>query len=200
MRFIGDCHGKIEQLLVKLATMGESGHILQIGDMGIGFRGVELPRLHETFGFIRGNHDSPSLCRQHPNYARDFGIWNGVFVVAGAYSIDWECRTPGKSWWFGEELDSKDQEAAYELYVQEKPRVVATHECPRLVGEAILKDKGFRPEKWGSTESSTALLLQRMFEAHQPEDWVFGHYHRDWDAKIDGTRFKCLNELSTARV
>ena len=28
--------------------------------------------------------------------------------------------------------------------------------------------------------SRTSQLLERMFEAHQPDHWIFGHFHRDW--------------------
>jgi hypothetical protein len=36
-----------------------------------------------------------------------------------------------------------------------------------------------------------------MFEAHQPETWVFGHYHVDRDFELKGTHFRCCAELST---
>jgi hypothetical protein len=82
------------------------------------------------------------------------------------------------------------------LYKELKPRIVASHECPKEIGEQLLRDGGFRPEKWGSTGSSTAKLLQEMWEAHSPEHWFFGHYHRDWAIEAQNTKFHCLNELS----
>ena len=47
----------------------------------------------------------------------------------------------------------------------------------------------------GTIETRTNAALQRMFEAHQPDRWVFGHYHTRWDAKLNGTRFTCLDML-----
>ena len=34
-----------------------------------------------------------------------------------------------------------------------------------------------------------------MFEKHQPKLWFFGHHHKSWTMMIDGTQFRCLNEL-----
>lgn len=195
-KFVGDCHGKIESLLGHLKR-SEDLKIIQLGDMGLGFRGVDLPRLHSDFGFIRGNHDSPRLCRMHPNYLKDFGMHYEVFLIGGAYSIDWAHRTPGSSWWPDEELSTEQLDKCLEAYAQRKPRIVASHEAPQSIGEALLIDGGFRPEKWGSTESRTAKVMQRMLSYHQPEQWYFGHYHRDWTATVGGTRFRCLDELST---
>jgi hypothetical protein len=195
--FIGDCHGKIDILLPLLERRcNESDFVLQLGDMGLGFQGVFLPNQKPLFGFIRGNHDSPDLCRIHNNYAGEFGKWNSVFVIGGAYSIDWQWRQPGVSWWFNEQLNHDQREAALEAYIEAKPRIVASHDAPSKIGEMLLRDGGFRPEKWGSTQSTTADLLRRMFDAHQPKHWFFGHYHRDWQAEVRGCKFYCLNELA----
>ena len=43
--------------------------------------------------------------------------------------------------------------------------------------------------------SRTRQAFQAMFEAHQPDLWVFGHWHHSFDGVLDGTRFVCLNEL-----
>jgi len=199
--FVGDCHGNIRPLLNLLERRGsDSDMVLQLGDMGLGFRGVTLPSMKPNFGFIRGNHDSPDLCRAHPNYAGEYGMWNSIFVVGGAYSIDWQWRVPGQSWWDNEELTPDQGIAALVAYVEAKPRIVATHECPQQIGEQLLRDGGFRPEKWGSTQSDTARLLDKMWNAHQPEHWLFGHYHRDWTLAARGTTFQCLNELSPATL
>lgn len=41
------------------------------------------------------------------------------------------------------------------------------------------------------------MMLQKMLEIHAPKVWVFGHYHKDWQSNIEGTKFVCLNELCT---
>lgn len=183
-----------------LTQHGDKFKILQLGDMGLGFKGVKLPNLHHNFGFIRGNHDSPDLCRMHDNYAGEYGMWNDLFVMGGAYSVDWMHRVPGISWWPNEEMEDYRLEKCLKLYTDLKPKIVASHEAPQSVGTALLKDGGFRLYKMGSTESRTAKMMQRMLEHHQPEHWFFGHYHRDWQANLGGTHFQCLNELSTTVV
>lgn len=198
-QFIGDVHGKTDRLLEGLKTT-EADSILQLGDMGLGFQGVNLPKLNSSFGFIRGNHDAPDMCRMHPNYAGEYGMWNEVFVVGGAYSIDWLYRTPGTSWWPNEELDSNSLESMLELYLKCKPRIVASHEAPDGVGKQLLRDGNFREYKFSSTESRTARMMQRMWHHHEPEHWFFGHYHRDWQTKFGNTHFQCLNELSTTTL
>ena len=199
-KLIGDCHGKIDSLSGHLVQHGDDFKILQLGDMGLGFEGVRLPSIHKNFGFIRGNHDSPSMCRMHSNYAGDFGMWNGIFVMGGAYSIDWLHREPGISWWPDEEMSHEELDECLKAYIAAKPSIVASHEAPQAIGQALIQDGGFRVYKYGSTESRTAKMMQRMFTYHQPEYWFFGHYHRDWQANLGGTHFQCLNELSTTTL
>lgn len=196
MKFIGDTHGKTGELVIKLASIDEP--VLQIGDMGLGFRGVFLPQLPEHHKFIRGNHDAPEACRAHPNYAGDYGTWGELFFLGGAFSIDRAWRVEGVSWWADEQLSDEQLAAAIALYERVKPRIVASHEAPQTIGERLLLDNGFRPEKWGSTQARTARALQVMFQIHQPEQWFFGHYHRDWTTTQEGTKFTCLNELTVS--
>jgi hypothetical protein len=196
MRFIGDVHGYTERYLEKLT--GEPS--FQIGDMGVGF-GAAVPDM-DGHRFIRGNHDNPALCRRHHNYAGEYGAEGDFFFMGGAFSIDvaqrkeYEERSGRAVWWPDEELSAEQLTEAEILYLRTKPRVVATHECPTAVTYRILTNlcPGFRPEKLVVTRTGEAL--QRMFEWHQPEVWVFGHYHIDLDFRFVGTRFVCLDELS----
>lgn len=199
--FIGDVHGKIQEYLA-LLDRRVRGSSIQVGDMGLGFEDVHLPTISTMHQFIRGNHDDPALCQKHPNYAGEFGYDNGLFVMGGAWSIDqgirrtWELQTGGKYWWPDEELSEEQLAKAHALYVETKPTIVATHDCPKVVQTELLTNLalGFRPKKIYDSRTTTAL--QAMFEAHQPETWVFGHYHIDKQFLINGTKFICLNELS----
>lgn len=198
--FIGDCHGKIVELIKLLDATSKSDRVLQLGDMGLGFPNVRLPKLHPDFGFIRGNHDDPTACAAHPNYAGEYGMWRGIFVIGGAYSIDWRWRVPGASWWVHEELDDHQWELLRPLYAAARPKVVAAHECPSDIGAQLLADGGFRPEKWSCTSSRTARNMDELLAIHRPEHWFFGHYHRDWQVIDHDTTFTCLDELSTASL
>ena len=203
VQFIGDIHGKTDRLLRKLKTLSPHVNVLQLGDMGLGFTDHHLPRLDNNFKFIRGNHDSPEECAKHPNYAGEFGMWEGVFFLGGAYSIDHAWRKEvnklghnGLVWWPNEELSPEYLEQAFQLYIRVRPRVVATHEAPSDVAKHLINSLSFREYKLECTTSRTSKALQRMLDAYQPEYWFFGHYHIDWKYEDKGTKFQCLNELA----
>ena len=184
MRIIGDVHGRIADYQ-KLAAGAES---IQIGDMGLGFRGVSLPP-RPTHRFFRGNHDSPASCRDHPNYMGDWGYDAalGLFWLSGADSIDKHLRREGVSWWRDEELSLGEFQEALDLYERVKPRTVLSHDGPQAFIEAGF---GIRDR------SRTRQALQAAYELWQPRVWVFGHHHvrREFESP-DGTLFVCLGEL-----
>lgn len=201
MIIIGDVHGKTHIYQKMLRQRFEGVRTIQIGDMGLGFKGVGLPILPDYHKFFRGNHDDPEKSKQHPNYLGkdDFGFLSddNLFWLAGAYSIDKMFRTEGVSWWSGEELSYNQLDAAVKLYEEVKPRYVISHEAPEEASLYILTviEPGFRPEKLAKSRTSAAL--QRMFDIHKPQEWVFGHYHLDRSFDWKGTKFTCVNELST---
>jgi hypothetical protein len=228
--FIGDVHGKIKEYRNLIRALPLDARTLQLGDMGIGFKGVYLfPKGCMANGwhrFIRGNHDSPERCRRHPLYLGEYG-WleeEKLFYLGGAWSIDREWRIENVSWWRDEELSYKELDAAYQLYVKVRPRIVATHEAPSKAAWTMLDrclvggPKGHAPcptdqsvlvkgdeyayykAKLGAVNTRTSQVLQRMFEEHQPEHWLFGHYHLTTCFKIGKTEFQCLNELDTREI
>lgn len=206
--FIGDVHGKTDQYQKKLRQQYGGQSTFQIGDMGIGFQGT--PGLHRDImdggdhRWIRGNHDDPQKCRESIGYAGDYG-WDprkNLFWLAGAFSIDYMYRVPGKSWWADEELSYPDLVNAIQLYEKVKPKYVATHEAPTEAATWLLTQAvpGFRGEKLRCGDSRTSVALQQMFNFHQPEEWVFGHYHIDKSFLWKGTKFTCVNELSVYTI
>ena len=204
MLAVGDVLGKIRQYLARIEGASSS---FQIGDMGLGFKGVQLPELERKHRWFRGNHDNPSVCKQHPNYAGDYAYdpEHELFWIAGAWSIDQAYRIPGVSWWFDEELTYDEFQKAKELYLEKKPKVVLSHDCPEMIGGLVVeRGPGFyiigddgTPKLAGKIRTRTGQCLQEMWEAHQPELWIFGHYHLSFDHKLNDTRFICLNELET---
>ena len=99
MRFIGDVHGKMDEYLGVIANCDES---IQVGDFGAGF--VPLPVVSERHRFIRGNHDSPSVCRESPNWIEDGAHMGDMFFCGGAFSIDRYRRHVGIDWWMMKNL------------------------------------------------------------------------------------------------
>lgn len=182
-RFIGDVHGEMDNYLALLPSCERS---IQVGDFGAGF--VPLPSMDLNHRFIRGNHDSPDVCRAHPNWIKDGTIDNDVMFVGGAYSIDYLFRTPGVSWWFDEELSWPELDTIIDLYIETKPRIMVTHDGPQLVMKKMFP--------FLDRHSRTQVAFQHMFDMHKPELWVCGHWHEDRNEVIQDTRFICLGELS----
>lgn len=183
MRFIGDVHAKWEQYLPLL----EGVDSIQVGDFGAGFR--DIPELPTTARFIRGNHDSPEVCRNHPNWIRDGLIENDMMLIGGAFSIDRGWRTEGVNWWPDEELNLAELQQIIDVAVAIRPRIIVSHDCP----ESII------PELFPQAlplKSRTQQALDVILENVKPELYIFGHWHYDRDITINSTRFICLNELS----
>ena len=191
MRFIGDVHGEFDAYLALIEGVDCS---IQVGDMGLGF-GQELPKLGSCHGFIRGNHDDPEECKKHPNWFSD-GLYDSVwkvFFVGGAWSIDWEWRqryemsTGRKIWWSDEECSVRQLQEIIDHYEECKPRIVVTHDCPTIMAHEIKSQ-----HEWD--KSKTRQALDRMFEIHKPELWLFGHHHVGMVRDISGVRFIALAE------
>lgn len=201
MFFIGDVHGKIGRYVKLLETIPVGQRSIQIGDMGLGFPDTTLPLVSPAHKFFRGNHDSPIKCKQHPNYLGDYGYLeqDDLFYLAGAWSIDWQWRVAGKSWWVDEELSIIELNKAQQLYLEKKPRIVVTHDCPTIAVYEMLKELLIGPGP-AAQSTRTQQALQQMFELHQPEHWAFGHWHRDKEFTIGKTTFHCLNELSMISI
>jgi len=208
MLFIGDVHGEFKTYLYVLFRMQHKGGkrgvscSFQLGDMGIGFQKGQdgfkkdgktwSPELGPEHKFIRGNHDSPALCRVHPNYAGDWRYFRkpDIFAVGGGYSVDYHWRTRNVSWWEDEQLNNRQMGQMFRFYKQYRPSIVVSHECPSVVKDAVLTNE----EKRGKT-SATEAKLQQMYEFHKPKLWIFGHHHKRYEVEVNGTMFVGLGEL-----
>jgi hypothetical protein len=212
MMFIGDAHGEFktyEYILFKMQHKGGKKGVdcsCQLGDMGIGFPEVGAytkdgfswsPEINTDHKFIRGNHDSPEECKNHPNYLGDYGYVPvpSIFYVSGGFSIDHRSRYNGLNFWEDEELSHNTMLEVIELYKKSKPRIVVSHECPLDMKNYFVRNQA----KLGY-DSRTEELLQTLFEIHQPEYWIFGHHHHFREMDQDGTHFVCLDELIDGRI
>lgn len=180
---IGDVHGKFDRLNMIVKCLPDN-RIIQVGDLGIGFVGYAHPlRFNNNFQFIRGNHDNPSVCKTHQNYLGEYGNLDEIFFIGGALSIDKDSRTIGYDYWDDEELSWVQLMDCLELYAKIKPKVVVSHDCPTLA------------KPFHGFDSRTQAAMQTMYESHQPDLWVYGHYHVSRKEQIGRTKFVCLNEL-----
>ena len=202
MRFIGDVHGEFQQYERLIAEVDQS---VQIGDMGIGFRQsnadgvVECPippyetmKREGNHRFIRGNQDDPGEVIGHELCIADGHIEGDTFYCGGALSANRANRTEGLNWWPGEELSANELLVVRAKYLDNKPKLMVTHDCPHSVAETILRhhqlDKTVAP-------SRSRHSFQEMWELYKPDIWVFGHWHLSMDKIIAGTRFICLDKL-----
>jgi len=193
MRFIGDIHGNV---MGYMSIINDATESVQVGDFGVGFFPDHTTEfvddLHSDgrHKFIRGNHDDPALCKQRPGYISDgtFDRDRSIMYAGGAWSIDWQYRTPGYTWWPDEELSLGELVGLHADYVHHEPRVMVTHDCPTQVAFEFFIKGTSKPQY----RTRTADALDGMFQRHQPDVWIFGHWHEDVDRVINGTRFICL--------
>lgn len=205
---VGDIHGKIQEFRHIVENRG-ARRVIQVGDFGIGFMNGYIQREqtlihHETEGaveFIRGNHDSPADCLDTPGWIKDGTVRNDVMLIGGAWSIDGEYRQLWNMlWWPDEECTETQFLQFLDTYKVVRPRVMITHDGPDLVTKHMFTDAGLGMPGMGHIKTRTGDYLQRMFEEHQPELWIFGHWHRTKTEVINGTKFMCLGELKTTVV
>lgn len=183
MLIIGDVHGKFSEYK---KLLGEEPSI-QVGDMGFDY--TELDCLSSHHKFIKGNHDNYNLHSSHD--LGDYGVWQNVFFIRGANSIDKNMRIDGISWWADEELSYQELKDCISMYETVKPDIVVSHDCPHTTANQV----------FGITESSrTRQALDIMWGIHQPKIWCFGHHHRSINTVIGHTRFICLAELETINL
>ena len=206
MIFIGDTHGKVQDYISILELYPDQPTV-QVGDFGLGFVGNEPADEFITgyikddphHRFIRGNHDNPAACRACPNWLPDGTVEGDVMFIGGAWSIDKAWRTQGFDWWEDEECSYDQLFEFVDTYDRVRPRVMVTHDAPLNVTEKHFVSVGKALAKI-QIQTRTQLAFQSMFEIHQPELWVFGHWHTHLDVIENGTRFICLEECQTCEV
>lgn len=192
---IGDLHGKYRRYHEIIREKDRFPYTIQLGDFGFDYETLKNvdPKNHV---FIGGNHENYDKVESVPNYLGDFGHmndFNGLdfFYYRGAYSIDIKYRTIGIDWWAQEQVNIEGFMKARELYRSIKPDVVLTHDCPETIAPYLL------PPGSQIYQNTTGWALQELFNIHQPKIWRFGHFHKSWQMTINGTNFRCLNELET---
>jgi predicted phosphodiesterase len=193
---IGDAHGQYDRY-VKMARKRDC--TLQIGDLG--FKYGCLENLDSaSHKIVAGNHDNYDKIVEYPHYLGDWGTCSlgGVdfFFLRGAYSIDRDQRTIGIDWWSQEEISIEAFMEARKSYRELRPKIVVTHTCPESIAPAFLQ-----PHKSHRVHiTRTGWMLDELFNIHQPDLWVFGHFHISRNITEGRTRFVCLNELETLDI
>ncbi len=216
LRIVSDIHGNIDHYLNLIKGSEKS---IQIGDLGFDYsRLSELDsNNHKWFG---GNHDAydyeetnlpisfvldnPNLPygikdgkvvkfhKMTPHFLRNYGIYDDIFFIRGADSIDKQLRLLNNwTWHEHEEMSYTECYKAVEMYEKIKPNYVLSHTCPLSI-----TNKLYLPLSGTVVLSSiTNKMLDRMFEIHQPKWWIFGHFHQNWQEEVKGTKFICIDKM-----
>lgn len=202
--FIGDVHAKWYFYLHGIEKIDTP--TIQVGDLGVGFNfnlldDVKEAQKSDNHRFIRGNHDDPHAVRDLPGFIEDGTVEDNMMFIGGAWSIDYQRRTPGVNWWPDEECNQIQFEKFIDTYTEVKPEIMVTHDFPREAARVMFFD-GSVPLLSGGIQydTMTSGALQEMFEIHQPKLWIGGHWHFSKDIEYKGTRFVCLDELETLEV
>lgn len=223
MRITADIHGKVDQFIEIVESTDD--HVIQIGDFGFEQAYVKANWYNinkNKFNAFGGNHECYSKINDYNFFLGDYGLRNikdfEFFFIRGGYSIDKDYRVKydkelhkklieeklynlidkdGHYSWFPQEELTDDQfEECITQYKKCKPDIVLAHECPTSVSKLIGNPNILLSFNLSVDFSSkTAQNLQRMFEIHQPKLFIFGHYHKNFDRIVNGTRFICRKEL-----
>jgi Icc-related predicted phosphoesterase len=194
INFIGDLHGHYSWYHKFIRKLPDNEYSFQIGDFGFSYNSITCFPVHKHV-MLPGNHDNYDIIKWCNNALKLYGLWNTIFYVRGAWSIDRKYRTQGIDWWSEEELDIDTLNSAIDYYKKIKPEYMVTHEAPlslvdQLVDPSFAKDFGYSET---AIKTKTNQALQTMFEIHQPKVWIFGHYHVARRIQVENTQFICLD-------
>lgn len=203
LRVVSDVHGKFDQFL---PLLNNCDYLVQLGDFGYNYECLALVDKRKV-GLVGGNHENMPELIKIPHYLGDYGSAKlGHFkfwFVRGEFSIDRNIRIDRelkglwpKTWFENEQLNDNERQSCLREYGMMKPKVVMSHGCPIFIKEKISNPDIMRSFGWPEDMNSvTQQLLQDMWDVHQPELWIFGHFHRDWYHVEGNTTFICMKEL-----
>lgn len=197
VRVLGDYHYNVPTYLADIKDCESS---IQLGDLAFNFKFLDIYKVDAAkHKFFKGNHDSYDP--QWNNLPHDLGDYGPVpslpnsFFMRGAWSIDQKWRREGIDWWADEELSYRKLQDLFAAYATAKPDIVLSHQTADDIVPLMGLDPGFAfrmGHKEAYPATRTGQTLNMCLNLHRPKLWLFGHYHRDFDEVIHGTRFICL--------
>lgn len=215
--FCGDIHGKYHELCNEISAKYDNTMVIVCGDIGLGFDAelehiddfriidAELAWKNNYFVFVRGNHDDPAYFKDTLRKCKylaeecsnviimdDYDLlmtkFGNILAIGGARSVDKCYRTPGKTWWEGENIVFPDTERLGEL-LHDTPNIdiIVSHSSPHFC-EPLTK-KGL--EQWAvwdknvikDCDKERALLTsiyEILFQSHNIKNWFYGHFHNSY--------------------
>ena len=192
MLLIGDVHQKNIQYEKIIDNC--CGKSVVLGDFGFDTEHKWLLKYKDTERHkgLFGNHDYYPLVNEKHSLGH-FGMYEGMFFVRGAETpwFDRGRRMMGVDLFENEQLTYAELTKAFELYVQEKPEIVISHDCPSFLRYAEFDIRN---------TTTTSETLDAMFDAHKPKYWFFGHFHKPIQVNYSGCQFRCLGELESVEI
>lgn len=197
---IGDVHGKVNlyQNTIRLARQRHEVFLsIQVGDFGF------IEAHDKAFGTTQNNTQHFVLFGNHDYYPyldKNYSLGDVAFIntpnkkimcIRGANSIDKSLQIQRGTWHEEEELTMQQGYEILDLYETFKPNLIISHDCPQSVRCALFNI---------TDTSRTSQLLESLLSVHKPNDWYFGHHHKQIQREINGVRYRCLSELESAFV
>jgi len=209
-------------------SLSEQHYLIVLGDFGMLWKSfkdeIELG-LEEFYGskpyitlFLDGNHenfnrlDNLEQIRMfdgtvgkvtdkvfHLRRGEIYNIrFNKFFVFGGAFSIDRNERTWGKSIWKQEIPNDIERKYALENLKLNNFEVdyVLTHTGPDTICNEYLRYRGWGPlHQWPYDEvRNVELYLDQIKKQTTYYKWLFGHWHEDWTSS-DGKHIMMYNKI-----
>lgn len=157
---IGDVHGHLHHLHVKMQELPPHSCTIALGDIGLGFHPDDDDRKLEQIDdllkikqskllLMRGNHDNPAIWNEsiketqvlydNIKFINDIDLYHDketdlkIIMVGGAISVDREIRTEGRDYWKKEIVPSDAPQKVKNLMTEHgihKADILITHSAP----------------------------------------------------------------------
>lgn len=216
---VGDVHGRWNDLADLISkTLPSDSLIIQVGDFGLGFPGLNLKAAKNTLQpvltennselyIIRGNHDDPDYWQKTKKVGditllKDYmsRTINGkrFLFVGGGISIDRSERIVNVSYWFDEAVHEKN------LNTLKKCDVLVSHSAPEnfypIGCNEVVMDFSRYDSCLLEHIKRERHYLRNLVEKVKPEKVYYGHFHLDWVEKINNMDVFALGELQVRQL
>lgn len=225
----GDIHGQFETLVYNCCVKYKMRNTLIIvaGDCGFGahspiyyinfFYGRHYDRLEKAnvcIACVRGNHDDPfyfntkTVNSKHFRTVEDYSVLTAcghqILCVGGAISIDRAERTEGNDYWADEKPVYSAKALAELRRGGYRIDTVVTHTAPSFCEFVTLPpsvtDTALLADMHEERETMDLLLDGLRYDHHPLRRWFYGHFHKSWNAQIDGIDYTMLGKMEMKEV
>lgn len=189
---IGDVHGKLD-ILGREIKKHPKTICTELGFKGQHDYFLEYFYKEGKNRVLFGNHDyypylnTKAHSTKNWEYIEEFDL----FLIRGAWSIDWYHRKEGHTWFADEEIPYKEWEEIIDAFITHKPKYVFSHDLPQTIKEEIF---------FFNNKTITNQGLQACLDSWTPDFWIHGHYHTTHETLIDETIYIGLDELEVYKL